>query len=347
MFVAKSLGLFRLARYITRNGYTIIGWHGVSMSDEHVRHAAYFIRPETLRRRLTYLKKHFEIVPLAEAIARHTRNDIRPRQVVLTFDDGMYDFYSHAAPVLREYRVPATLYVLSGTVESGTPAYTMIIKDLVLRSPRFDSSQGIMGFTGPPTLRGPDADRWVQILRSKFHELPYETARHDAYVHALAQELEVELEPILQSRQWHYITPYEMRALHREGFDMQVHTHTHRTVVEFPDTVRDEAQRCRDFLEAELQTPARHFCYPSGLWSRSAWPQLQEAGMLSSVTTNLGPNYRQTPLLALRRCLDGESKSQLEFEFAVSGLRWLIHVIFHPKRLFAPSEVSSPAGPYI
>jgi len=35
------------------------------------------------------------------------------RGVILTFDDGYCNFYSHAYPILQKYRFPATVYVLS------------------------------------------------------------------------------------------------------------------------------------------------------------------------------------------------------------------------------------------
>ena len=51
------MGLFQMARWITRRGFVVIGWHGVSMDDEHERIPAYFVSPTTLRRRLEHLQK--------------------------------------------------------------------------------------------------------------------------------------------------------------------------------------------------------------------------------------------------------------------------------------------------
>ncbi len=40
-----------------------------------------------------------------------------PKRVALTFDDGFANFYENVLPVLREYRVPATLFVTTGFLD--------------------------------------------------------------------------------------------------------------------------------------------------------------------------------------------------------------------------------------
>jgi hypothetical protein len=62
-----------------------------------------------------------------------------------------------------------------------------------------------------------------------------------------------------------------------------------------------------------------HFCYPSGLWSEKHWPWLQESGVQTAVTCEPGLNNFATPRYALRRFLDGEDISQIEFEAEIFG----------------------------
>ena len=42
------------------------------------------------------------------------------RPVVITFDDGLADFYSGAFPILRAHGFPATLYIVSGFVDGAS-----------------------------------------------------------------------------------------------------------------------------------------------------------------------------------------------------------------------------------
>ncbi|MBC20518.1 MAG: hypothetical protein CMJ74_09705, partial [Planctomycetaceae bacterium] len=56
LWAMRSLGLFAIARLLTRRCFTIVGWHGVSFADEHERLPEYFVSVETLQKRLRFLK---------------------------------------------------------------------------------------------------------------------------------------------------------------------------------------------------------------------------------------------------------------------------------------------------
>jgi polysaccharide deacetylase len=72
------------------------------------------ITADFLRRRLETLRQSgYNILPLGEGIERLYAGTLPERSVVLTFDDGFFDFYWMALPVLQEYQVPATVYVSS------------------------------------------------------------------------------------------------------------------------------------------------------------------------------------------------------------------------------------------
>jgi hypothetical protein len=109
-------------------------------------------------------------------------------------------------------------------------------------------------------------------------------------------------------------------------------------VVEHREIVRDEVRTNREVLERLTGRRALDFCYPLGLWDKAVWPDLRAEGVRSAVTTRNGPNYTATPALALRRYLTGEAMTDLDFEFGLSGLRWLAHAARRPASRFEASE---------
>lgn len=70
---------------------------------------------EAFRRQVDLLAEH-HVVPIDEAVERSEKGDDRPG-VVLTFDDGFRDVYENAWPLLRERRLPFTVYLATAFVE--------------------------------------------------------------------------------------------------------------------------------------------------------------------------------------------------------------------------------------
>ncbi len=68
---------------------------------------------------LDWLRENGRVVDLASALAGGPANG--DLIAVLTFDDGYRDLYDTAFPHLLERRLPFTLYLTTGPVETGTP----------------------------------------------------------------------------------------------------------------------------------------------------------------------------------------------------------------------------------
>src|SRR5436305_9206095 len=79
-----------------------------------------------LRGHLLYLRHHYRMLQLEEALEelygqqkeRVSAQDPRP-PLVLTFDDGYHDNYTHAFVLACELQVPITISLIPGYVESG------------------------------------------------------------------------------------------------------------------------------------------------------------------------------------------------------------------------------------
>lgn len=333
--VGKYAGGFALARWITRNGIVILGWHGISMEDEHDRFPEFFISQETLTKRISHLKRHFSVVPLHEAVEMHASGKIEPNTCVLTFDDGMYDFLIAGVPLMKEEDVTATVYCVSSYLENNLAA-TMALRDIYLRAQQSSGANAT-------ELEAKNRD----VFRKQCDEIRrLPRAEQDEYLLGVAKQMHVDFASVLEKRIWDNMSAEEMKKTVDEGFDVQVHTHSHLTTVADLDRVEEEAATCRRVLESITKRPALDYCYPSGLWEHAAWPSLSKAGMRSAVTCKTGPNFAKTPPLAMRRYIDHNANSQLEFEAMVSGFHWLMCVLTKPSRWFEPSIARNEGPPY-
>ncbi len=127
--VAKNWGVDRAVSGSSwrRRRLLILCWHGISLDDEHRWDPRLYISPSLFRRRLQVLAEgNYNVLPLNEALNRMSRGDLPPRTVVLTFDDGFYNFSVHAAPTLAEFGFPATVYLTTYYVDHQAPVQNLM-----------------------------------------------------------------------------------------------------------------------------------------------------------------------------------------------------------------------------
>jgi peptidoglycan/xylan/chitin deacetylase (PgdA/CDA1 family) len=78
--------------------------------------------PEDFDAQMAYLRKHgYRVVPLSSIHAFFKGKTALPqRAVVITIDDGYRSSYDTAFPILKKYNFPATLFIYSDFVGSGS-----------------------------------------------------------------------------------------------------------------------------------------------------------------------------------------------------------------------------------
>ncbi len=106
---AKALKLFDLSSKSSwrQNRLLILAYHGISLEDEHLWNPELFIPPDFLRRRFELIRQHnCTVLPLNEAIDCLYNKTLPKKAVVITFDDGNYDFYQQAFPIIKEFNFP-------------------------------------------------------------------------------------------------------------------------------------------------------------------------------------------------------------------------------------------------
>jgi len=324
--ISKALGLFGLARRLSPGGLRILCYHGVALENEHTFLPKMFVSAETFEKRLAFLARHrFPVLPLDEAVSRLRQGTLPPGATTITFDDGLYGTYRLAWPLLRRFSMPATVYVTSYYVAKRAPVFGLLVEYLFWRSrkPSLDLSGLGVPSPGMVTLTNPAAKARALDDIVEYGETRCSEQQRSTLARKLAERLGVDYDAVVGGRLFNLMTAEEIRELGAAGLDVQAHTHRHR----FPAdeaVARMELADNRAFLEPLTGRRLEHFCYPSGSWSEQQWPWLTSAGFKTATTCEPGFNYRETPLLALGRFLDGEQISDLEFEAEMCGYKELM-----------------------
>jgi peptidoglycan/xylan/chitin deacetylase (PgdA/CDA1 family) len=300
----------------------ILCYHSLSVDQEHEWKRALFFTPEEFDARLELIGKHrLNVLTLEEGLHRLRQGTLPARSAVLTFDDGSADFHDLVAPRLRRLGYPATVYVSTYYIEKGLPIFMLMVSyvlwkgrhkqlgpdpdfglnraiDLSTREGRMEAERAIMGHV--TALRLSAGDR-------------------DAVAERLAGRLGVDYAELRRRRVLQLMTPQEIASVTGQGFDVQLHTHRHRT----PDDQQaftEEILENRRRIEAMTGGAARHFCYPSGVYSTPGLGWLNGLGVVSATTCVPGLATVDSPSLLLPRLVDTAGLSPVEFEGWLTGL---------------------------
>ena len=77
------------------------------------------VSDRAFRRQMQFLRaRRYNVIPLEEvADLVKNKKPIPPKTVAITFDDGYRNSYTCAFPILKEYRIPATVFIIVNEVE--------------------------------------------------------------------------------------------------------------------------------------------------------------------------------------------------------------------------------------
>jgi hypothetical protein len=304
-----SAGCDRLALSLSRNGLRVLTYHGIC-EDELAREdwlPESFVTRSAFEQQLLYLRRRTTVLPLREAVVRLRNNDLPPRSVALTFDDGYANNLKLALPLLQKYECPATIFVATRYVESG---------ELF----PFDRLRLIRSIA-----RG-----LATTHSSPRHELPdYRTGPMDEFLRRL-DRLWGEIEPLISATQWRTLRPITTAGLSRMRsslLDFGAHTHSHcilrnespsRRAAEITTSLR----LLRDWGKA-----AGLFAYPNGSlgdFDEQDKRVLRSEGVEAAFSMLPGRNHHGCDYLELKRYPVGLHHEMSAFAAEVTGLRTML-----------------------
>ena len=319
----KASGLFTASNRLRTQRLLILCYHGFSIDDEHHWNPSLYIDTATFRNRLEILRAgSYNVLPLHEALRLLYRNELPPRSIAITVDDGTYDFYAYGYPILREYGFPSTLYLSTFYCRFQAPVFDVACAYLLWKSigRSFDTTS-FLPDGGDYHIADLEAWRRIQVrIIRNLRELPLSAGEKDELLNVLAARLEFDIAGLRNRRMLHYMAPAELREISQNGVDIQLHTHRHRTPRDRKLFVREIEDNIREIREI-TGTPSRpaHFCYPCGDYDPDFYGWLRELGVESATTSQPGLATSRSNPFELPRLLDMPTLSSLEFEGWLSG----------------------------
>lgn len=282
-----------------------------------------------MRQHLLYLKRHYRLMHLEPALAElynpehgSSRQQDRRLPLVVTFDDGYYDGYTHAFELARTLNIPITIFLVPGYIDSGKYFWWHEGRSLSDRAQlRQVTLEGRSYKLDDVAGRKAVAQA---IDRSVFQA--HSVSAREAYLDTARSALAVrDLENTSTDKNGTSLTWQQIQIMEKStlvSFGGHTMNHPILAYLSDPNEVEYEVNTCRMVLEQHLIHPVRAFAYPVGQLEhigKSGPIFVQKAGFEWAVTTLEGFNTASTPPYLLHRFVLDKRQSWLLVAAKASG----------------------------
>lgn len=279
----QSTGLGRLEdAFAPRPGAVVLMYH--SVADELDRDwidPANDLNPAVFREQMAFLSSHRVVISLGELVgAMIQRREVPTGAVVLTFDDGYLNNLRVATPILREFGLPATLFLPTRYIDGGEAQWIDRLYVAFTRRTRHLASVGESGERADVQNEAV-RHRTIASLRRRLLSASYGERA------ALLGQLEADLAPAgippRTTMNWD-----DVRLLRSEhpGWELGVHTVEHRDLSACDEqAARAEITGCVAVFEREVGSLPRHFSFPYGRSTAATRGMIGAAGLQSAVAS--------------------------------------------------------------
>jgi len=115
------------AQWLRDTHPTVLMYHSVGVDGGYDN-----VSVADFRTQIAWIADRYNTVELSELLAVSNED---PKNVAITFDDGLASFYRNARPILNEYSVPATVFVCSAAVDESMADRLETIVDERIQTP--------------------------------------------------------------------------------------------------------------------------------------------------------------------------------------------------------------------
>ena len=255
-----------------------------------------YVTPESFEMQIRFLKKHFNILHVSK-INDGDRDEIisdadKP-VCFLTFDDGWYDFYEYAFPILSKYNVPAMVFLTTGYINTNNWFWTDRLAAILNEPNDHKLSANISAILS-------DANPAAAIVTKILNLTKRSGSILDEAIKILKKQKPVIIEdvldklskifptnPTLKGRSFLYWD--EIKKMHSSNLvEFGSHTHMHKLLDKIDEKeLIYELQESKNILlnRSLVNEHTLFFCYPNGNYNADVIEKVQDTGYQLGFTT--------------------------------------------------------------
>ncbi len=242
--------------------------------------------PAIFAEQMKYLAQSYNVVSMEQVLAATLSQEQLPdRAVLITFDDGYFDFIEIAWPILKKLNLPATVFI-----PTSYPGQTDLVfwwDKLYAAFAQTSKNQLQIANTNFSTLLLEDHTKKMQslkLLQNHVKTLPHSDAM--ALVDDVCERLKI-VNVIKQSTMdWD-----QLRVIANEGVTLGAHTRTHPLLTRLTlESAHEEISGSYNDLKNEIGAVLPVFAYPNGNHDQAIMDILKQEKIELAVTVIDGFN---------------------------------------------------------
>lgn len=304
----------------TRRALSVLTYHSV-ISRPLPFYDWTYLDEAMFRRQMDYLRRYFAVLPLSQALDLLRRDALDGPTAAITFDDGFRNNYDVAFPVLREYKLPSTIFLATDLVDSDKTVWfaRLLIALQTTKCERF-SWNGSEYLLNDPLARAAASARMQVALKT----FPAEAL--EVELQKIETMLAVPRNPSVSEDSPYRMLAYaQIRKMVDSGMvEFGAHTCGH-TILSRLESSEKAAQiensvACVEKLSGQK---CALFAYPNGApqdFDAESQRFLGQAGITAALTMVPGPNRPNTPAMEIHRYPIGADTTFSRFRLMVHNV---------------------------
>lgn len=276
--------------------------------------------PQMFERQMQYLSTFYDIIPLEEYVSmRNSGVPIPRRSVIVTFDDGYRDNYTHAYPILNALNIKATIFICPELIDTQRALWSNRLAEAIYKNHEVSDSTA-------SKLRGLDVssrNRTIRTANRLINEaISLDPKRQEEMTSELLKELNDESST--GESDVPYLSWEQIGSMVVKNISFGSHTQSHPNLNKISSQeARSQIESSRLRLESELDRPVKSFAYPFGnkdTFNNEIKKMVRDAGYVCACSTVFGRNRPEEDLYELKRIPIFHYHNMEVFRAKVSGL---------------------------
>jgi len=264
-----------------------------------------------------YLRNNYKVISLDDFLEIHRSNAAIPdNAVVLTFDDGYRSNYTEVYPILKKYKIPATIFLTVNMIDTRKVFWWSKVRFAITNTKRqfvqMDARRWKLNTSG-------NRERTIQELCKLLKGMPEQPRNHRVDELITSLDIKVDDSELPQMLTWE-----QVKEMSDNGITFGAHTLNHPVLTRISlEDARKEIAESKRVLEEKIQKPVKYFAYPSGTeadFNEDIKNIVRDSGYTCALTFMGGYNDQNSDIFALGRMALYMNKPDLAF--ALSSLRW-------------------------